>query len=127
IAVLGLAIATRLLLLGRFPIVNHGDELMYAVYARHFRDGISVNPFRVHEGLLHIELWNWLVGQVSRPFPADALWSYRVAGALLGILSVVATFLLGRRVLDPVTGLVGAFILAVMPLHLWASRNALDN
>jgi len=127
IAVLGLAIATRLLLLGRFPIVNHSDEMMYAVYARSFRDGISVNPFRVHEGLLHIELWNWLVGQISRPFPADALWSYRVASALLGILSVVATFLLGRRVLDPVTGLVGAFILAVMPLHIWASRNALDN
>ncbi len=120
------AAAARFLSLERFPTVIDGDEGYYLAAAREARDGTLRNPFQEHFWLIPADMWTAWEGWVSRPFE-DAIASYRLVSAFVGTLSVVATFLVARRLLGTPIGLASAAILAFMPLHLWASRSALNN
>ncbi len=42
--------------------------------------------------------------------------------AISGILSVIFVFLIGKRLFNPTVGLISAFILSIMPYHVWISR-----
>lgn len=50
----------------------------------------------------------------------------RLLPALLGLVAVIAVFMLGRRSHTPGTGLLAAFLLAISPMHVHYSREARD-
>lgn len=54
----------------------------------------------------------------------DAEWALRLPSVLCGVLTVAATWLLGRRLFDATTGLAAAALLAVSPLHIAYSQEA---
>ncbi len=125
IVVLGVAAAARLVALDRFPTVLDSDEGFLVLVARQARLGHLPNPYRT-SFLSTPEPYRAFQGIVTRPL-ADAIASYRLTSALVGLTSVVATWRLGRRLLGDAAGLAAAAILALLPLHLWASRSGLNN
>ncbi len=56
--------------------------------------------------------------------PSDAIWMYRVPSALAGMLAVLVTFLVGRRMFDPRAAFIGAALLAVSPIIVWEANQA---
>lgn len=124
-AIVLIALLARVVMLDRFPTIVVSDEGILLGEAQSFRIQMPMNPFTLDHYAMP-NLYMALEGQVSRAF-ASSLGSLRLASALLGTLSVLATLLLGRRLFGAWIGLAGAGILAMMPLHLWASRNALNN
>lgn len=74
--------------------------------------------FRAHPLFLQILLSTGMHGGVSD-------WTARAITALIGVLAVLATYLLGRRLYDHRVGLLAALILAVMPYHVVVSRQVL--
>jgi hypothetical protein len=70
----------------------------------------------VHPPLHYMVLWGWV-----RLFGFDQLQS-RLVSALFGMLSVPMIFLVGRRVLNPRTGLIAATLLAVSQLAVHHSQ-----
>jgi hypothetical protein len=125
-SIIVLAALARFLNLERFPTVIDGDEGFYLVSAREARTGILRNPFQEHFWLIPADMWTAWEGWMSRPF-ADSVASYRLVSALSGTLAVVGTLLVARRLLGAAIGLASAALLAFMPMHLWASRSALNN
>ena len=125
IAIVLIALLARVTMLDRFPTIVVSDEGIFLGEAQHILDQMLVNPFTTG----HYAMANLYVALESVPahlFGAS-LGSYRLASALIGTGSVLATLLLGRRLFGGWVGLAGAGVLAVMPLHLWASRSALNN
>ena len=51
-----------------------------------------------------------------------SVWLYRATSASLGVLGVLAVFLLGRRLRNARLGLLAAFLLAIMPYHIRYSQ-----
>lgn len=54
----------------------------------------------------------------------DAIWMYRVPGALAMIVTVLLTYRLGRRLYSPRVGLVAGALLAVCPLVVFDAHQA---
>ncbi|HEU0163929.1 MAG TPA: glycosyltransferase family 39 protein [Thermomicrobiales bacterium] len=124
-AILIVAAFARLWELDRFTTIHDSDQGYYSIQARAFRDGKIANPFHLFfftVPQLYVAVEGWL----SRPF-AESWAIYRVPSAVLGIVSVYATWRIGRRLLGDGIALMGAAILAVMPLNLWASRVSQNN
>ncbi|MGB3327724.1 MAG: glycosyltransferase family 39 protein [Thermomicrobiales bacterium] len=124
--VLAIAALTRFLNLMQFPSASAHDEWFFILDARGFRDGVLANQFRTYDVVVQSDVWTWVDGLLSRPFP-DEPSSYRLLGAITGTLVVVATILLGRRTLGTPTALAGGLIVATFPALLWASRTAMAN
>jgi hypothetical protein len=74
--------------------------------------------FRAHPLFLQILLSFGMHGGISD-------WSARAVTAVIGVLTVGLTYLLGRRLYGPTAGLIAALLLAVMPYHVIVSRQAL--
>jgi hypothetical protein len=74
--------------------------------------------FRAHPLFLQIILSFFLHGQVSD-------WAARAVTALIGVLTVGATYALGRRLYGHRAGVAAALFLAVMPYHVVVSRQVL--
>ena len=55
----------------------------------------------------------------------DHFWAGAAANALIGVLSIIAVFLLGRAMYGSRTGLAAAFVLALSGYHVLYSRGAL--
>lgn len=125
IAIVLIALLARVVMLDRFPTIIVGDEGIFLGEAQHIQDQMLVNPFTTG----HYAMANLYVAMESVPprLIGTSLGSYRLANALIGTSSVLATLLLGRRLFGGWIGLAGAGVLTLMPLHLWASRNALNN
>lgn len=64
-------------------------------------------------------LTNFFYGQSG-----DALWSLRLSGSLLGLLTIPLFFLAAQQVTTAAGALVGATLLALSPWHIWASRTS---
>jgi len=125
LSIVCVAALARLVMLGRFTTVLDSDEGFFLLTARQAREGNLPNPFQTSFFAVP-DLYVAVEGWLSRPF-SDQFASYRIVSAIAGIAAVYATWRLGRRLLGPAIGLAGAAILAFMPLHLWASRSALNN
>jgi hypothetical protein len=54
----------------------------------------------------------------------ESLLSLRLAGALLGTLTVLAFYLAARRWMQPASALLATALLACTPWHIWASRSS---
>jgi 4-amino-4-deoxy-L-arabinose transferase-like glycosyltransferase len=102
----------------------HGDETWYGIQVGHLLrgepfatrtfSGNPLNPF--FSGLmvpLHLAV---------RPTG----WILRAPAVLCGILAVVATFVISRKVLDRTTATIAAVLLAVLPAAIVYSRTAFD-
>jgi len=125
IAVLIVAALARLLVLDRFTTIPDSDEGFFLLDARRAVNGEMNNPFVTGFFTLP-ELYKWTSGWVGKPF-GDDIAAYRVFSAVLGVLSVFAIWRLATRLFGAWIGLASAAILSLMPLHLWASRNTLNN
>lgn len=123
--ILALAALARLLALHRFPTVIDADEGTFLTQAFAARHGTFPNPWGTGV-LTSVDGYYALEGRVSTLF-GGGIASYRVLSAGLGIVTVLAVWRLGRRVLGETAGLVAMAVVAFLPLHLWASRVALDN
>ncbi len=55
---------------------------------------------------------------------ADAIWMYRVPSVLAGLCAVLATWRLGRAMMDARAAWLGAAMLALAPVLVWESRQA---
>ena len=119
------ALVARLAWLDRFPSVVDSDEGFFLLTGREARRGRLPNPYGT--SFMSVpDLYRAWQGIVSRPF-ADTIASYRLLGAVLGAVCVFTTWRVGRRLLGERAGLAAAAILALLPFHLWASRNGLNN
>jgi 4-amino-4-deoxy-L-arabinose transferase-like glycosyltransferase len=102
----------------------HGDETWYGLQVGHMLRGepfetrtFSGNPLNPFFSGLMVPLH-----LVSRP----AGWLLRTPAVVCGILAVVATFVIGSKVLDRTTALIAAALLAVLPAAIVYSRTAFD-
>ena len=120
----------------RFAAVGYGlprhdlgqDEM---ITATRVRDGVLVGHEgwpRFHWPNLNVHLSRAAVGTVrwvedrAGAEPLDDVLIGRVYTALLGTLTLVALYLVGARLFDPLVGVVAAAFLAVIPLHAFRSR-----
>jgi mannosyltransferase len=65
-----------------------------------------------------------LLARLSIDVFGDTVAALRAPAAICGVLSVGATFLIGRELLSRREALVGAALLAFSDLHVWFSQNA---
>lgn len=115
----------RLIMLDRFPTIIENDEGVFMMEMRRAMTGDLPNPFAVNS-LRMPDTIVMVQGLLARWF-GESIALYRSVYALFGIASVILVWVLGRRLFGTAVGFASALILAFMPLHLWASRNALNN
>ena len=77
--------------------------------------GAGHGPFYVYLSMLFIKVFG------------NTLFAYRLPGALLGIASIPILYLTAKKLRDPLTGYLSAFLLAVSPWHIMLSRWGLDS
>jgi hypothetical protein len=66
---------------------------------------------------------NYLLPALPMLLGGDAYWSVRVFSALIASLAVPLIYLLGRRIGGRRAGIVAAWILALLPYHIYISAN----
>lgn len=115
----------RLVMLDRFPTVLDADEAAFMVHALEFQNGEMPNPFAT--GYASNPLLLPAVQGIMASGFGDDIPSYRLPGAVLGIVGVLGTWRLGARLCGEVTGAIAGLLLATWPLHLHLSRVALNN
>jgi hypothetical protein len=119
------ALALRLVRLGRFPDLMLGDEGSMAMDAARVLRGDPVNPFGVG-WFAHPSLFFYLEAAGLHLFGWN-LFGLRFAAALLGALGVPAVYVLAKGVWGRQVAWVSAFFLAGWGLSLQLSRLALNN
>lgn len=72
-------------------------------------------------------LHSWVMAQGMRVIGGDKELGARLPLALLGLVTVVATFFLGRRLASPRAGLLSALILLSFPLLVFQSRQLMSD
>ena len=101
----------------------NSDEAVYAGTAASIAGDQSLRGmfpvFRAHP--LFFQMLVALAGHGHRP----SEWAARAVPAGIGVLTVVLTYLLGRRLYGRTAGLIAALLLAVMPYHVVVSRQVL--
>lgn len=123
--IVGIGALARLVALDRFPTVIDGDEGTLLLQAQRARSGELANPWTT-SFFSAPDLYRAWEGWVAAPL-GDGIAAHRTLSALLGSLCVLLVWRLGERTLGPLEGLAAAGLLALLPLHLWASRNGLNN
>lgn len=79
------------------------------------------SPRVLWEMKVEFPAYYWLLHVWVRLFGASDL-SVRLMGAILGALTVLPVYALGRRLFDRPTGAIAALLLAVNPYHIWYSQ-----
>jgi 4-amino-4-deoxy-L-arabinose transferase-like glycosyltransferase len=124
VGLLLLALAVRLPSITASPPFVHGDEAMGGIYGRMFDSG-SLSLLTI--GWHGLPMISYAVGGVSLRLFGNTLVGLRTGNALLGSLSVVVTYLLGRELFDRRAALLGATVLAVAFLDAAFSRSGLHD
>lgn len=133
ISVLALAAVLRFFLLGQNPIGFNDDEAAFGYNAysilKTARDEWGrVLPFPVFESFGDWKLVFYLYAAVVSQFIFGANeFATRFPSALFGVLSVFATYFLGKKLFDKKIGTLAALLLAISPWHVIASRNAFES
>jgi 4-amino-4-deoxy-L-arabinose transferase-like glycosyltransferase len=117
-ALTALALALRLYRLGYFDLwTDEGATWFFARWAMGTAMGgdvaLEATP-PLYYGLVGVFLW----------FFGDSDVVLRLPSALFGAASIPALYLLGRRLVSPRVGMIGALLLTFHPLHLFYSREA---
>ena len=121
-----IALAIRIVSLETVPYLMSGDDAQFAQEAVYLKDdrGWVYNPFRMgfwyHPRTVHtlIALSIHLLGQTVA--------ASRLPWAVLGALTVPATYLLARRLFDARVGWCAALVLTTLPVHVFFSRISMD-
>jgi 4-amino-4-deoxy-L-arabinose transferase-like glycosyltransferase len=120
LALLMLASFLRLWQLDRVGF--NSDEAVYSGTAAAMAGNDTLRTmfpiFRAHPLLLQMLLSVWMKG------PGDD-FAARAVCAMIGVLTVLATYCLGKRLYGTSAGVVAGLLLAVMPYHVTVSRQVL--
>lgn len=119
-----LAAALRLLGLDRVPPGLHFDEAVYGLMALDIYHGATPVFFPAYTG--REPLYMYVMAGVFRLVGVNA-YGIRLTSALLGLLTVVLVYALGRVLFSRRVGLLAAAVLAVLYWHLTVSRNGYPN
>lgn len=99
-----------------WSLANYGvDRNGYAFPVYPVAWGAGHGPFYVYLSMIFIKLFG------------GTLFVYRLPGALLGIASIPILYLTAKKLRNPLTGYLAAFLLAVSPWHILLSRWGLDS
>ena len=113
--IIALAVLLRLLFLGRWSLwIDEFHTLRMAREASLLTEGI---PGDKHPPLYYLFMTIWITVSESE------FW-LRLPSAVCGILSTVVMYGIGKALDRPRLGLVAAFLVATIPLHVWYSREA---
>jgi len=121
-----IALAIRTVNLETVPYIMSGDDAQFAQEAVHLKDdrGWVYNPFRMgfwyHPRIVHTLI------AVSIHLLGQTVAASRLPWAVLGALTIPATYLLARRLFDARVGWCAALILSTLPVHVFFSRISMD-
>jgi hypothetical protein len=101
-----------------------GDEAWYAVQVAHLLKGKAFEAFTPYANPLNPFFAGMHIPALLTTKPA--LWLLRVPAVVCGILAIVLTYVLGRKVFDRTTALIASALLAVLPVAIIFSRHAYD-
>ena len=130
--ILAVAIAVRFFALGSIPPGLNQDEAStgYDAYAI-LQYGVDRHGFSYP---LHLVSWGSgmyaLAAYATVPFLVMfdlSPFAMRLPHAVFGVIAVLALFEITRRIVDRRTALLAAFLLAISPWHVMASRWGLDS
>ena len=65
-----------------------------------------------------------ILAKISTLYFGEAPWSLRLPAMIVGVLSIISVYNLGRLVFTEKIGLLAAFLLCVSYHHIWYSQNA---
>ena len=109
------------------PNNYHPDEVPKINSIMRMVEAGNLNPqYFLHPSLLLYSTYfvntilHWL--GMSGEFRDTAFFAGRLVSALAGTVSIYLVYLIGRRLFSPEAGMLGAAILAVLPLHVTCSR-----
>ncbi|MBI2912019.1 MAG: glycosyltransferase family 39 protein [Chloroflexi bacterium] len=120
VVLLLIAFAVRIYDLERFPPFIALEEADHGISARRIMAGEVPNLFTVAAPLLPNTAL--LPYAASMTLYGDSLWGLRVAQVGIGMSSIAVAYVLGRDLLGPRPALGGAFLLALLPVHVHFSR-----
>lgn len=121
LAVLIVALFLRVYRLDSVPFGWHPDEAVYALYARDILAGRSFPIFFASwtgREVMYSYLQAGAFGLLG-----DSMFTARLVSAFIGMLTVVGTYALGRRMFNRRVGLFASALIAVSLLHVIDSRN----
>src|SRR3989338_3236465 len=133
IFILLIATALRFVKLGSIPVGFNDDEAAFGYNAfsilKTARDEWGrFLPFPVFESFGDWKLVGYLyLTVISQFFFGVNEFATRLPSALFGVFAVFATYLLSKRLFDKRVALLAAFLLAISPWHIVASRNAFES
>ncbi len=124
LAVVVLASVLRFYKLGSLPFGVYFDEAQNGLEARHIlHDPLGYHPIFV-AGASQVAALFFYVFAVGMGILGEGILALRTTTTVAGILTVPATYLLGRELFGHRVGVLAAFLLAVMRWHLNFSRIA---
>jgi len=94
------------------------DEAYSVWVARHSVSWhIALSTQRIFPPLYYLLLHFWLA-------LGDSEFMVRSLSVCIGLLSIVLVYVLSKRLFNERVGLIGAFLVAISPLHIWYSQEA---
>lgn len=133
IFIVGLSAVFRFSYLSSNPVGFNDDEAAfgynaYSILKTGKDEWGRTLPFPVFESFGDWKLVGYLYPTVlSEAIFGKNVFAVRFPSALIGILAVIATYLFTKKLFDEKTALFGAFLLAINPWHIVASRNAFES
>ncbi len=119
--VVGVSLAIRMIGLDRIGF--NTDEAVYAGQAAGILNDVDLKPyfpvFRAHPLLFQFIL------AITYSFTGINDYVGRLVSVVIGAMTVVAVFALGRSLYDPKVGLIAALFMALMPYHVVVTRQVL--
>lgn len=122
VAFILMIVLMRFYKIGDIPAGAHGHEAITAAncqqfergpYVWHMGSGTEWPTTTAYQGMLFAKIFGWNIG------------SFRVEGALWGILSLLAFYFLARQLVSPVSAALASLLYASNFTHLLISRNLL--
>lgn len=131
-SIIALAFFLRFWQLDSMPIGFNDDEAAFGYNAYSIlktgRDEWGRVAFPAFESFGDWKLVGYLYPTVlSELFFGKNIFAVRLPSALIGVFAVISTYLLAKKLFDQKTALFAAFLLAISPWHIIASRNAFES
>ncbi|MFL5761913.1 MAG: glycosyltransferase family 39 protein [Thermomicrobiales bacterium] len=119
------ALFIRTVALDRYTWLYSSDEGAFGIRAVDVLNGKLKNPFAT-SWFSHPTMWFFLQAQFMRLF-GDGVAGTRVLSAVMGTATIPVTYLYVRRHMGIPTALTAAALVGVFHVHVFWSRNALNN
>src|SRR3989344_6498085 len=133
ISIITVAILLRFINLASIPVGFNDDEAAfgynaYSILKTGMDEWGRFLPFPAFESFGDWKLVVYLyLTAISQFFFGLNEFATRFPSALFGVFAVMATYLLSKELFDKKVALLAAFLLAISPWHIVASRNAFES